>query len=243
MSATYDIIGVNYSNLRQPDPRICALLAAALGNARTVLNVGAGAGSYEPSGRDVMAVEPSAEMIRQRPASSAPVIQATAEDLPFEDNSFDAAMAILTIHHWQDQAKGLSEMRRVARGPIVMLTFDPDFRDFWLLDYIPELAVLDDEQMPKLSFYKEHLGTVQISPVPIPHDCSDGFLCAYWRRPRAYLDARIRSAISSFWKIGDVSAQLARLERDLDSGAWKERYGDLLALEARDFGYRLVLSH
>jgi len=242
MSATYDTIGVDYAKLRKPDPRIGVGVHTALGDARTVLNVGAGAGSYEPEDRLVTALEPSAEMISQRPVNAAPAIQGTAEDLPFDDNTFDAAMAVLTIHHWTDQAKGLQEMRRVTRGPIAILTYDPAFRDFWLLDYLPELAALDDEQMPKLAFYEEVLGPVEITPVPIPHDCTDGFLSAYWRRPRAYLDPRIRKAISSFWKIGDVSAALARLEADLASGVWNERYGQLLARETRDCGYRLVVS-
>jgi len=242
MTATYDTIGVDYAKLRKPDPRIGAMIHAALGDARAVLNVGAGAGSYEPLDHDVTAVEPSAEMIAQRAAKAAPAIQATAEDLPFEDKSFDAAMAVLTIHHWTDQAKGLREMRRVTRGPIAILTYDPAFRDFWLLDYLPELAALDDAQMPKLAFYEEVLGPVEITPVPIPHDCTDGFLSAYWRRPRAYLDPRICAAMSSFWKLGDISAPLARLEADLASGVWNERYRQLLARKARDCGYRLVTS-
>lgn len=243
MTATYDTIGVNYAQLRKPDPRIGAAIHAALGDARTVLNVGAGAGSYEPQDRLVTALEPSAEMISQRPANAAPAIQGTAEKLPFDDKSFDAAMAVLTIHHWTDQAKGLREMRRVTRGPIAILTYDPAFRDFWLLDYLPELAALDDAQMPKISFYEEVLGSVEIAPVPIPHDCTDGFLSAYWRRPRAYLDPRIRAVMSSFWKLGDISGPLARLEADLASGAWNERYGHLLARDALDCGYRLVVSH
>lgn len=245
MTTTYDTIGVNYAELRKPDPRIGAMIHAALGDAETVLNVGAGAGSYEPEDRLVTALEPSAEMISQRPADAAPAVQASAEDLPFDDDTFDAAMAVLTIHHWTDQVKGLREMRRVTRGPVVLLTYDPAFRDFWLLDYLPELAALDDAQMPKLAFYEEVLGPVEIAPVPIPHDCTDGFLSAYWRRPRAYLDPRIRAAMSSFWKLGDISAALTRLEADLNSGAWELAHGDLAgqdAREARDCGYRLVVS-
>lgn len=242
MPATYDTIGVDYANLRQPDPRIAAQIEAALGNAKTILNVGAGAGSYEPLGRDVIALEPSAEMTRQRPAGAAPVIQGIAEDLPFDDKAFDASMGILTIHHWADQPKGLAEMRRVTRGPIVLLTFDAAFRGFWLADYIPELEALDNDQMPKMSDYGKWFGKVEVMPVLIPHDCVDGFLCAYWRRPSAYLDPRIRAAISSFWKIGDFSEGIARLQADLDSGEWERRYGHLLAEEAHDFGYRLVTS-
>jgi len=242
MPASYDTIGINYSDLRKPDPRIAAMIEGALGDAETILNVGAGAGSYEPAGRRVTALEPSLEMIRQRRVPADSVLQGHAEDLPFADKSFDAAMAVLTIHHWTDKAMGLAEMRRVTRGPIVLLTYDPAFRDYWLLDYIPELATLDEAQMPRMSDYEAWLGPVEITPIPIPHDCTDGFLSAYWRRPAAYIDPRVRAAMSSFWKVGDVTEALARLERDLDSGEWTARYGDLLAVDERDCGYRLVTT-
>ncbi len=242
MTGLYDRIGLNYSELRKPDPRIAAAIEAALGDSRTVLNVGAGAGSYEPAGRAVTALEPSIEMIRQRSAPAVAVVQGRAEKLPFADRSFDASMAILTVHHWSDQAGGLGEMRRVTRGPVVILTYDPAFRGFWLADYIPELVTLDEAQMPGMTEYRRWLGPVSISPVPIPHDCTDGFLCAYWRRPAAYLDPRVRGAISSFWALGDVSAALARLEADLASGVWAERYGGLLARDSCDCGYRLVVT-
>ncbi|HEX8625074.1 MAG TPA: class I SAM-dependent methyltransferase [Allosphingosinicella sp.] len=242
MTSRYDRIGVNYSELRKSDPRIAAAIDAALADSRTVLNVGAGAGSYEPAGRAVTALEPSIEMIRQRRTPAAAVFQGRAEDLPFADSSFDASMAILTIHHWSDQAKGLREMRRVTRGPIVLLTYDPSFRGFWLFDYIPELIALDEAQMPKLEDFGRWLGPVDIVAVPIPHDCTDGFLSAYWRRPAAYLDPKVRAAMSSFWALGDVSEALARLEADLASGAWAERYGGLLTLDALDCGYRLVVT-
>lgn len=242
MTSRYDRIGLNYSGLRRPDPRIAALIDSALGSSRTILNVGAGTGSYEPVGREVTALEPSIEMIRQRFAPAAAVVQGRAENLPFADSSFDAAMAVLTVHHWSDQARGLGEMRRVASGPIVLLTCDPGFRGFWLADYLPELVALDEAQMPRMSDYESRLGAVAISPVPIPHDCTDGFLCAYWRRPAAYLDPRVRAAMSSFWALGDVSKPLARLEADLESGAWTERYGELLALGRCDCGYRLVVT-
>lgn len=242
MHTPYDTIGINYAELRKPDPRIAALIEAALGPARTILNVGAGAGSYEPSGRQVTAVEPSLEMIRQRPASATAVVQGSAEDLPFADNAFDASMAILTVHHWQDQAQGLKEMRRVTRGPIVILTYDPSFRGFWLADYVPQLITLDEAQMPRISEYEQWLGPVRIEPVPIPHDCTDGFLSAYWRRPGAYLEPRIRAAISSFWAVGDISSALERLERDLADGEWAKRYGGLSGLNELDCGYRLVTA-
>jgi SAM-dependent methyltransferase len=242
MSAIYDTIGIDYAELRKPDQRIAAMIHAALGPAHTVLNVGAGAGSYEPADRVVTAVEPSLEMIRQRRTNAAQVIQGRAEELPFADGSFDASMAVLTVHHWSDQGQGLRELRRVTRGPVVILTYDPAFRGFWLGDYIPELIALDEAQMPALNLYEQWLGPVTITPVPIPHDCSDGFLCAYWRRPEAYLDPRVRSAISSFWKVGDVSLGMERLERELRTGEWRERYGNLLTLDALDLGYRLVVG-
>lgn len=240
MSPLYDTIGLNYANLRQADPRIAARIAMALGEARSVLNVGAGAGSYEPTDRAVTAVEPSAAMIAQRPTSDVKVVQARAEALPFADEAFDAAMAVLTIHHWTDKEAGVAELRRVARGNIVFLTFDPAFRGFWLADYFPALVTLDEGQMPEMAEFERWLGPVEISPAPIPHDCVDGFLAAYWRRPAAYLDERVRGAMSSFWAMGDVSAELARLGDDLESGAWARRYGDLLELDAFDCGYRIV---
>ena len=242
MAASYDTIGVDYANLRQPDPRIAAQIEAALGSARTVLNVGAGAGSYEPRDREVTAVEPSLEMIRQRGAYAAPVIQASAESLPLADNSFDAAMAILTIHHWTDKPLGLAEMRRVSRGPVVLLTFDPAHRGNWLTDYLPELIGLDERIMPPMADYARWLGPVEIAPVPIPHDCRDGFLYAYCRRPSAYLDPRIRVPMSSFWALGGVEEGLRRLEDDLGSGLWHDRYGHLLVLDMIDAGYRLVTT-
>ncbi len=240
--ADYDVIGLDYARLRRPDPRIAACIDGALGPARSVLNVGAGSGSYEPAGRAVTALEPSAEMIRQRALGAAPVVQGVAEELPFADDSFDAVMAVLTVHHWTDKARGMQEMRRVSRGPIVILTHDPAFRDFWLLDYFPELAALDAGQMPPLDDYQRWLGNAAITPVPVPHDCQDGFLAAYWRRPAAYLDPHVRSAISSFWKIGDLSSGLARLQGDLDSGAWAQKYHDLAHQDALDCGYRLVVA-
>src|SRR5882672_7545159 len=167
MRATYDTIGINYSNLRKPDPRIAAMISTALGPAKTVLNVGAGTGSYEPADRQVTAVEPSLEMIRQRAPSAARVLQASVGDLPFEDGAFDAAMAILTIHHWPDKQAGLKEMRRVTRGRIVLLTFDPSHRP-WLTEYLPELAALDEAQMPTMSDFERWLGAVRITPVLVP---------------------------------------------------------------------------
>lgn len=242
MTALYDTIGVDYSKLRTPDPRIAGLINHALGDASTVLNVGAGGGSYEPVDRNVIAIEPSIEMIRQRPDHAAPVVQGTAEALPFAEDNFDAAMAILTVHHWSDQGQGLAEMRRVSRKRIVILTYDPAFRDAWQMDYWPQLVSLDAGQMPPMEFYARSLGKIEVTPVPVPHDCSDGFLYAYWRRPSAYLDARIRNGSSSFWRIEGVEDGLKRLESDLESGKWDERYGALHDQETCDMGYRLVTA-
>jgi SAM-dependent methyltransferase len=241
MTAKYDSIGINYAQLRKPDPRIAAAIRAALGQAQTVLNVGAGTGSYEPVDRQVTAVEPSREMIWQRGPSAAKVVQASAEDLPFDDDAFDVSMAILTIHHWTDQEKGLREMRRVTRGRIVLLTFDPSHRP-WLTDYFPELVTLDEAQMPAMSDYQRWLGAVKVAPVLVPHDCSDGFLYAYWRRPEVYLDARMRSGSSSCWAIGNAETGLQRLRQDLATGEWGRRYAELLTQDAYDAGYRLVVA-
>jgi SAM-dependent methyltransferase len=242
MSVLYDTIGIDYSALRRPDPRIAAAIHAHLDGAASVLNVGAGAGSYEPPHLSVTAVEPSAAMIQQRPEGDAVVVQAAAEDLPFEDKSFDASMAILTVHHWSDVRKGLREMRRVTRGKIIVLTFDPLASNFWLLDYLPELGTLDQQQMPAMIDFEAVLGPVERIAVPIPQDCTDGMLCAYWRRPAAYLDPKVRRSMSSFWKIGDVTEPLRRLEDDLQSGKWERKYSRFLHQESCDFGYHLLVT-
>jgi len=241
MGAKYDTIGVDYANLRRPDPRIGQAIRAALGDAKTVLNVGAGAGSYEPVDLNVTSVEPSREMIDQHPRAGQ-VVQASAEALPFADNSFDASLAVLTVHHWQDQAAGMRELLRVTRDRVVLLTFDAAFREIWLLDYLPQLAELDARQMPVMEDYERWLGPVSVRPVPIPHDCSDGFLYAYWRRPMAYLDPNIRKGSSSFWAIDNVDEGLNALKADLESGAWERRYQHLLERDELDLGYRLVIA-
>ncbi len=241
--AVYDTIGVEYARYRRPDPRIAALLTGALGSARTVLNVGAGTGSYEPHDLDLVAVEPSAEMIRQRPPPSAPVLQAVAEHLPFRDHSFDAAIAILTLHHWPDWRRGLLEMRRVARDRIVVLTWDPDYSGFWLTeDYFPEILSVDRRILPTIAGISRVLGPLEVRTVPIPKDCTDGFLGAYWRRPEKYLDPGVRQAISTFSRIPKVEAGVQRLASDLSSGLWRDRNGDLLSLSELDLGYRILIA-
>jgi len=242
MTALYDKIGVGYANLRRPDPRIARAIHGALGDARSVLNVGAGTESYEPADREVTALEPSAEMIAQRPPGSGTTHQGVAEDMPFSDDQFDAAMAVLTVHHWSDLETGLREMRRVTKGKLVILTFDPEAHYFWLADYTPEIVALDQPIMPKMAEYRRILGNVRIENVPVPHDCTDGFLGAYWRRPHAYLDPAVRASISTFAKLDDAPASLAQLEQDLASGVWEERYGHLMEDESLDAGYRLVVA-
>lgn len=242
MGALYDTIGIGYADLRQPDPSIEQAIHIALGDAESVVNVGAGSGSYEPSEKSVLAVELSPTMIRQRPLDSAPVVRANAMALPFESNTFDASLAILTVHHWPDRARGISELRRVASSRVVVLTWDPSFPGFWLSEYVPEVLEIDRPIFPMLHEYERLLGSIDVVEVLIPHNCTDGFMCAYWRRPEAYLDANVRSAISTFSKLGDVSAALARLERDLESGEWHRRYGDILSQPELDLGYRLIVA-
>lgn len=245
--AAYDVIGAGYAELRRPDRRIASGIRAALGPSQTVLNVGAGPGSYEPADRDVVALEPSAAMIAQRPAAMGPVVQATAEDLPFPNDSFDAVMAILTVHHWDRLAAGLAEMNRVGVQRRVVLTWDqPTFEgEFWLLrDYLPELGRRLRAVSVPVDHVAELLGADVVVPVAIPHDCTDGFFGAYWRRPSLYLDDRVRSAISAFAlaEVEHYRDGLARLDADLRSGEWHRRYGDVLDADSVDLGYRLVVA-
>lgn len=243
MPQLYDEIGLGYGNHRRPDPRLAYSILGALGDADTVVNVGAGAGSYEPTDRSVVAVEPSRAMIRQRRPGSAPVVQASATHLPFRDAAFAAALAVLTVHHWPDRVRGLAELARVARRRVVIVTYDPAASGFWLVDdYFPEIGEIDRRIMPSMEEIRGVLGDVEVRPLPVPHDCTDGFLGAYWRRPHAYLDAGVRGAISSFSMIGDVEPGLARLRGDLEDGTWERRHGHLLRQAEADLGYRLVVA-
>jgi SAM-dependent methyltransferase len=238
----YDTIGTGYAKHRRPDPRIAAKIEEALGGARTVVNIGAGAGSYESPHRVVTPIEPSATMIAQRPSGAARAIQGEAESLPFADASFDAATAFLTTHHWNDLGRGLREMRRVTRGPCVFLDHAPNEMRFWLVDeYFPELRGGFRPLLP-LDAARAVFGAVRFVPLPIPHDCTDGFLTAYWRRPEAYLDPSVRRAISFFAGVPDDDSRIAKLQRDLDSGAWMRRHGDLMRETAMDYGYRLIVA-
>lgn len=243
--ATYDRIGASYAGTRRPDPRIAARIRRALGGAATVINVGAGSGSYEPS-ETVWAVEPSAVMIAQRPVASAPVLEASAEAIPLADDSADAVMALLTVHHWSDLGAGIGELRRLARQRVVIFTFDPDVNHrFWLLEeYLPQAAVFDGARAVAVDRLVTLLGGARVETVPVPHDCTDGFLAAFWRRPEAYLDPQVRAGISLFAQIGDdvVRPGLARLEEDLSRGRWYDRHADLLDREVLDVGYRLLVA-
>jgi len=183
-------------------------------------------------------------MIRQRHAGSAPIVQASATHLPFRDAAFAAALAVLTVHHWPDRARGLAELARVARCRLVIVTWDPAASGFWLIeDYFPEIAEIDRRTLPSIDELRGALGDIEVRPLLVPHDCTDGFLGAYWQRPHAYLDAGVRSAISTFSKIGDVASGLARLRSDLGDGTWQRRYGYLLRQSEIDLGYRLVIAH
>jgi SAM-dependent methyltransferase len=241
---SYDRIGVGYSRHRHADPRIESLITTALADARRVVNVGAGSGSYEPSDRIVLAVEPSKEMARQRSTGAAPCIRANAERLPLADQSFDAAMGILTIHHWADPEYGLRELARVGRR-IVLLTYEPAIHwTFWLWqEYVPRAASLTSGNELPIEQVASIIGADRVETVLIPHDCSDGFGLAYWRRPHAYLDPEIRQCISGLARLSaeDVEPGLSRLRQDLDSGRWQERHRDLLELDTIDGGLRLIV--
>lgn len=243
----YDVIGAGYAQFRRPDRRIAAGIREALGTSRRVLNIGAGAGSYEPADLEVVAVEPSRAMIDQRPEAMAPCVQAVAESLPFPNDSFDAAMALLTIHHWDRLATGLTEMNRVAVSRRIVLTWDQQVfeSEFWLVrDYLAELGRRDRKTAVPVDHVAELIGAEVVVPVLVPHDCTDGFFGAYWRRPSLYLDHRVRSAISAFAlaEVEHYREGLDRLDADLRSGAWHRRYGDVLDAEALDLGYRLVVA-
>lgn len=243
--ATYDAIGNGYAATRQPDPRIAARLLAALGGAESVVNVGAGAGSYEPPST-VVAVEPSPVMVAQRGPGAAPAVLGVAERLPLRDGAVDAAMAVLTIHHWQDVAGGLAELARVARRRVVILTWDHACtRRFWLFaDYVPAAAEYDRAHAVRMDLVAAAFGRVRVEPLPVPADCADGFAGAFWRRPQHYLRAEVRRGMSVFAQLGEEAVRegLTRLEADLADGTWQRRYQRLTELDELDLGYRIVVA-
>jgi SAM-dependent methyltransferase len=241
----YDHIAPTYARTRKPDPRIARAISDALRNVGTIVNVGAGAGAYEPSGRRLIAIEPSWRMIQQRSNGASPVVQAVAEALPFGARTFDVALAVLTLHHWADWRLGLAEMKRVA-GRVVLFTFDPSaLADFWLIEtYFPDIIELDRRRSPSMTAIVDELGDCNVDAVPIPHDCVDGFLAAFWRRPEAYLDSSVRAGISGFALLDQTAVDrgVERLDSDLTSGAWERRFGHLRSLEVLDAGYRLLTT-
>jgi SAM-dependent methyltransferase len=244
----YDAIGQGYAARRREDPGVRAVLHAALGEARTVVNVGAGAGSYEPGDRLVVAVEPSDVMAAQRPAGLAPAIRAGAGELPLRDGSVDAAMAVMTVHHWDaDLERGLRELRRVARGPVVVLTFDPVVSGAMLLmaDYLTEVAAFERETCPAPERIAALLGGhAEVRTLPVARDTPDHTLLSFWAHPERVLDPAARAATSGFARqpADVVDRVVADVGRDLASGAWDERHGHLRALQAYDAGLRLVVA-
>jgi SAM-dependent methyltransferase len=249
VAATYDRIGRGYAKVRRPDPRIAERVGRALGDAQSVVNVGAGTGSYEPVDREVVAVEPSEVMISQRPPGAAPAIQALAESLPFEDDRFDASMAMITAHHWPDPPAGIGEMMRVARDRVVLLSFDPEpLRDLWLVtEYFPRALEYHAEAMRPLEEQAAMFtgaASVSVEEVPVRSGCPDSFFCALWDRPEMHLDPEVRQG-SSVWHAmeeAEVEAGLAALAADLESGAWDERHGHLREAPELDVGLRLIVA-
>ena len=244
--ANYGVIGTGYTRYRQPDPHIAEFIRKALGDAATVLNVGAGAGSYEPVDRDITAVEPSASMRAQRPAHLPMAIDATAESLPFPDKAFDAAMATFTVHQWSNLERGLGEMRRVTRGPVLILSCDPDLLErSWLHAYAPEMIAVEARRYPSMAAIVEGLGgNAEVKPVPIPLNCVDGFGEAYYGRPERMLDPGARLA-NSAWSFVDPSVGerfVTELGRDLADGSWDRRYGALRTQPFFEGSLRLVIA-
>ena len=244
MTQLYDKIGGSYSGVRRPDPFWVSQITLRLGSAESVVNVGAGTGSYEPDVARIVAVEPSFTMIKQRSAHAAPAVQAVAEALPFRDESFSVAMSVLSSHHWKARPHAFEEIGRVSTRKAVFVTWDPAHDGFWLTqDYFPEIVDIDRRIFPSISEFQRAFGRVEVFPLPISHDCVDGFLGAYWRRPYAYLDSEVRGGMSTFAKLSDASSGLARLSADLESGEWLRRYGSLLSKVVLDLGYRIVVAN
>ncbi|MGA6167216.1 methyltransferase domain-containing protein [Amycolatopsis magusensis] len=244
LSALYDRIGTGYSLGRRTDPRWMAETVAALGDARSIIDVGAGTGSYEPPDRTVLAVEPSAEMVRQRPAGASPAVRALAEALPVRDRAADAALAVLTVHHWTDWRGGLAELRRIAPRQVVLAYDTRLHAEFWFVrEYVPEIADLERGR-PSAPDIAAELDAESVLPLPLPWDFTDGVFPAHWRRPAAYLDPRVRRACSALAQTDPAAVErgVRRLREDLDSGRWHEQHRDLLALDRWDAGFRLIVA-
>lgn len=249
MNARYDTIGHRYSSTRREDPALRDRIVAALGDSRTVVNVGAGTGSYEPHDRHVIAIEPSDVMAAQRPPALVPALRWTASPLPLRDGSVDAAMAVLTIHHWDKQLEaGVRELRRVARGPVVIVTYDADVcAEMWLYrNYLPEAAALDRATFPRIDTLVGWLGgSVRVEPVMNSRDTPDWTLGSFWAHPERVLDPAARQATSAFARMDAAVLErvVAEVGRDLENGAWDARYGELRRLSEFDVGMRLIVAH
>ncbi len=241
MESKYDKIGIKYATKRKTDARIAKQIFSKLKGAERIVNIGAGTGSYEPLDIPLVAVEPSGEMIKQRSPEAHPVVQASAEQLPFEDDSFSHASSILSMHHWTDRPRAFAEINRVVREKFVTLTWNPAADPFWLTrDYFPEIYETDLGIFPSLQELKRHFKEIEVSPLLIPEDCQDGFLAAYWKRPEAYLDAEVRRSISTFAKLKTLDKGLARLQADLNDGSWQKRNESILNASSLDAGYVIV---
>jgi SAM-dependent methyltransferase len=241
MEAIYDDIGVNYSVTRCTDPEIAEQLYSKLRGATRIVNIGAGTGSYEPEGIELVAVEPSSKMISQRKNGSHRIEQAFAEKLPFKNNSFSHAMTVNSMHHWKSRALAFDEINRVATDKFVAISWDPESDPFWLTrDYFPEIYEIDKGIFPGMEELNEHFSEVVITPLKIPADCKDGLLAAFWKRPEAYLNRKVRQSTSPFSKIKNLAEGLRKLEDDIASGAWAKNNHAILNSTSLDVGYRLI---
>jgi len=242
MVAIYDKIGARYSVSRREDPRIAKKIYPFLIGAESVLNIGAGSGSYEPLDLNVLAVEPSQDMIKQRSKNLAPVTQACAESLPFNKRAFTHSMSVLSIHHWTDRVAGFNEIKRVTKNRFVAVTWDPSSQPFWLTEaYFPEIYTIDESIFPSLDEFVKHFPGVKFYSLEIPADCIDGFTAAYWARPHAYLDPLVRSGMSTFSKLPNIEPGLRKLKLDIESGLWDRKYGYLRSQEKLDVGYKIAV--
>ena len=242
MKELYDDIGINYSSGRKTDPNIAAQIHPELKGSGSILNIGAGSGSYEPQSVNLTAIEPSNEMIKQRAPGSYPVCRAKAEYLPFADNAFSHSITILSMHHWKNRIQALAEIKRVTVNRFITVTWDPADNLFWLTrDYFPEIYSIDRKIFPKISEFYDLFENVTVKALLIPAECRDGFMAAYWRKPHAYLDKQVRDGISTFHKISNLDNGLHKLEQDLKDGRWLQKYAELLKLEFIDVGYKIIV--
>lgn len=241
MKAIYDKIGIDYAQKRQSDPRIASQILEKLKGAKRIVNIGAGTGSYEPKHMDLIAIEPSQEMIKQRPENAHKVIQGSAESLPLPDQSFSHALTILSMHHWKNRELAFKEINRVATDKFVAVSWNPESKPFWLTrDYFPEMIEVDRQIFPSVRELETNFDNVEVCPLLIPEDCIDGFLAAYWKRPSAYLNKAVRQSISSFSKLDNINTGLEKLEFDLETGSWHKTNRSILNKTTLDTGYIII---